>query len=235
MMSKLRPLAIVLTAALCVGCGGAKYLHLRDGTALECDAAAYNEELDGWLAELSGSGSTILVESDRVRADTPLSGSPEGGRVVDDVDPGAAGPELSEAAGALVGEAVAALGNEVEPPSVLFAALENLTPRRLPSELLDEAVKDRIGDSAVAVTGQKRRALASSLRGGFDASRISAPDLELIAFYGVDHLVLSRLESETVEGGDGDDGHLYRLSFRAMRGSTGTEIWSGSREWTVSW
>ncbi len=226
---------MMVCCALVAGCGGARYLHLRDGTALECERVVYVEELDGYLAELDGSGAVILVERERVRDEAPISDAAEGGRIVDDADPGDSSRELEQAAGELIEEMVAALGQQGETPSILFMPMENLTPRRFAPEILDRAAQTHVGTGAEAVTGERRRALASSLRGGFDDASLQRTDLDLIEFYSVDWIVLSRIEGAAQAEAEDGSRYRYHLAFRVMNAAGGAEIWSGEREWTVTW
>ncbi len=235
--SKPRSLSLLFCATVLfvTGCGGHTYLHLKDGTALECTSIEKSEELDGWLAELSASHAVVLVDSERVRADEPVTDAPNGDRVVDDADPGDSSRQLAIAAADLVENAVAHISTAKSTPNILFLRLENTTSRRFAQELMDTAISGSIGTSAKAVTGERRRALASALRVRFDDPRLGSADLDLTRFYHTDYVVLSRVSGTPTVDEAGKNRFHYRLDFRLLSGSNGREIWSDHREWTVSW
>jgi hypothetical protein len=228
-------LAISCLSTVGAGCGGHSYLHLRDGTALECTAVEESGELDGWLAELSASHAVVLVDRERVRGDRPVTDDPGGDRVVDDADPGDSSRQLAIAATELVENAVAHIPVTGSTPSILFLRLENETERRFAQELMDSAISGSVGVSAEAVTGERRRALASAMRARFEDPQLKRADLDLTRFYQVDYVVLSQVTGESVLDEVGKNRFHYRLTFRLLSGSNGRETWSDHREWTVSW
>lgn len=218
---------------LLAGCGGHRYLHLKDGTALQCKGVAHSQELDGWLVELSASDVVILVDSNRVREVDPLTDSAEAARVVADADPLDSTQELIAAANELVTALVEALPEKTgAKTNLLFLRLENATPRRFAPEALDSAIAASIGTAAEAVTGERRRALAAAIRARYGDRFMPATDLQLLRFYGVDHVVLSRISGGSLEH---DRSFSYELAFRLMDSTSGHEVWNEERIWTVSW
>ena len=229
----MRSIHLVFLALVIAGCGGSRYLHLRDGIALECRHVERADDLDGYLVELSASGATLLVDDERVRTQDPITGTPEGDRVIDDTDPGDASTGLSNTATLLI----AALGDSLGLDSdteLAFLRTENATPRRLSPTVVHESAVVSLAGQVGVVDGARRASIIESIDLDASDTEMSTRAVELAKFYGADFVIVSRVAGLR-KTDPGESGYRYTLTLRAFDTTTGRERWHGSGSWMVDW
>ncbi len=233
-ISHIRYLLIVLLLFTLSGCG-VKYLHLKDGTALECKNADYLSERDIWMVRLTN-GRLVEIDDKRVREYEPLSGSKEGSVILKRWDADISGEDIRRVSDALSESLMeSAPLNSSKVPVIAILFVENQTHEHFPTNEIPDWMMETLLKKGKAkfVDTEIRDLLLDEI--DYETGDFMNPALvQTASFNGVDYFLYGHITSiqKTATGTfSSAEQNYYRLSMNLVEVSSSLVVWKDSEEW----